>query len=218
MELGLKTFILRALAIPHSKLLGMQLVDLNLPEANCSVISPKTIGYFICFFDFLFLTFVFGKAVQLLIQHGWNPVATSTMSCASVLYVLHIICILCSCHGLSSQLSSWIVPKLVLKATTIVLCASVTVFLSFFLSFESPRLGKILGVAFNADFTSRAKEIRMGSVVLLAASAALSIVHTWLLILMIDCYKKVREKELERVCEQTLRLLNERKKNGVSKV
>nr|pir hypothetical protein C23H3.8 - Caenorhabditis elegans [Caenorhabditis elegans] len=110
----------------------------------CSPVKTRTVGLFIGIFDFLFLTATFLKSVQFLQLYGFNFFATAAVSSIGVLYAVHILCILACWYGLARQRSSWLVPKIVLKGTTVLICVAITLILAFFVSSNSPIIGNAI--------------------------------------------------------------------------
>ncbi|EFO91845.1 hypothetical protein CRE_08528 [Caenorhabditis remanei] len=184
----------------------------------CSPVKTRTVGLCIGIFDFLFLTATFLKSVQFLQLYGFNFFATAAVSSIGVLYAVHILCILACWYGLARQRSSWLVPKIVLKGTTVLICVALTLILAFFVSSNSPVIGNAIAHGFNAEYYDHRAVIDMACLVIVGVSTALSMAQGWLLVLLINIYRQVREEELERLCEKALKKLEKKKKEKTKKV
>ncbi|XGW34977.1 hypothetical protein V3C99_018764 [Haemonchus contortus] len=90
--------------------------DLDLRHLEfCLGKRTKAVGVAIGIVDFCSLTTAFVKCVQLLQHFGYTPLATSACYSIAVLYASHLFAILACWFGITRELSSWIVPKIVLK-------------------------------------------------------------------------------------------------------
>ncbi|CAB3405606.1 unnamed protein product [Caenorhabditis bovis] len=178
--------------------------------ACCSPIRTRTVGLFIGIFDFLFHSLTFARSVQFLQHYGFNFFATAAVSSIGVLYSIHVLCILACWYGLARRKSSWLVPKIVLKITTVFLCVSLTLILAFFVSSNSPTIGNLIADGFNAEYYDHKAVIDMGCMVIVFVSAILSFAQAWLLILLVNIYRQIRAEELERLCERAIRKLEKR--------
>ncbi|CAI5442810.1 unnamed protein product [Caenorhabditis angaria] len=137
--------------------------------------------------------------MQFLQHNGFNFIATAAVSSIGVLYSVHVLCILASWYGLIRQKSSWLVPKIVLKATTVVICMVLTLILAFFVSSNSPKIGNFIAEGFNAEYYDHRAVIDMACLVIVGISAILSMAQAWLLVLLINIYRQIRAQELERL-------------------
>lgn len=180
----------------------------------CSPVRTRTVGLCIGIFDFLFLTGTFLKSVQFLQLYGFNFFATAAVSSIGTLYAVHILCILACWYGLARKRSSWLVPKIVLKGTTVLICVGLTLILAFFVSSNSPVIGNVIAHGFNAEYYDHRAVIDMACLVIVGISTGLSMAQGWLLVLLINIYRQIREDELERLCEKALKKLARKEKNG----
>uniref|UniRef100_A0A8R1EV66 Uncharacterized protein n=1 Tax=Caenorhabditis japonica TaxID=281687 RepID=A0A8R1EV66_CAEJA len=183
----------------------------------CSPARTRTVGLCIGIFDFLFLTAAFLKSVQFLQLYGFNFFATSAVSSIGVLYAVHILCILACWYGLARRRSSWLVPKIVLKLTTVLICVSLTLILAFFVSSNSVLIGNAIAQGFNAEYYDHRAVIDMACLVIVGVSTALSVAQGWLLVLLINIYRQIREDELEELCEKALKKLARKEDGGAKK-
>ncbi|EYC07615.1 hypothetical protein Y032_0069g316 [Ancylostoma ceylanicum] len=135
----------------------------------------------------------------------YTPLVTSACYSIGLLYTLHLIGILACWYGITKELSSWIVPKIVLKSTTVVVSIAITCILTYFITNDPRYIGELIARGLNADYAEHKSAIDIGTTVLVTVSAALAMGQTWLLVLLVGCYKDTREKELERMLEKAMR-------------
>ncbi|VDM85164.1 unnamed protein product [Strongylus vulgaris] len=130
-----------------------------------------------------------------------------TSACYSIglLYVFHLFGILTFWYGISQELSSWIVPKIVLKFTTVLIFVVITCVLTYFINNNPAYVGIFIARGLNVDYLDYEGAIDIGATVLVTVSAAMAMGHIWLLVLLIGCYKDVRKKEIELLVEKAMK-------------
>ncbi|XGW34978.1 hypothetical protein V3C99_018764 [Haemonchus contortus] len=180
--------------------------DLDLRHLEfCLGKRTKAVGVAIGIVDFCSLTTAFVKCVQLLQHFGYTPLATSACYSIAVLYASHLFAILACWFGITRELSSWIVPKIVLKCTTVILLIVMTCILTYFILNNPRYIGGVIARGLNVDYLEHKSAIDFGTVVLVTVTAALAMGQIWLLLLIIGCYRETRQKELRRLLEKALR-------------
>ncbi|VDO30332.1 unnamed protein product [Haemonchus placei] len=145
----------------------------------------------------------------------YTPLATSACYSIAVLYASHLFAILACWFGITRELSSWIVPKIVLKCTTVVILIVMTCILTYFILNNPRYIGGAIARGLNVDYLEHKSAIDFGTVVLVTVTAALAMGQIWLLLLIIGCYRETRQKELRRLLEKALR--NEKLKENERK-
>ncbi|KAK5983714.1 hypothetical protein GCK32_007233 [Trichostrongylus colubriformis] len=181
--------------------------DLDLRRLEfCLGKRTKAVGIVIGVIDVCSLTTAFVKCIQLLQHFGYTPIATFACYSIGVLYTSHLIAILACWYGITRELSSWIVPKIVLKCTTVMLLIAITCILSYFISKNPSYFGGVIARGLNVDYLEHKSAIDFGTIVLVTITAAVAMGQIWLLLLLIGCYRDTRKKELRRLLEEALRV------------
>ncbi|WKY12564.1 hypothetical protein Q1695_003837 [Nippostrongylus brasiliensis] len=179
--------------------------DLDLRRLKfCIGRRTKVVGVVIGIFDFCFLTTAFVKCVQLVYQFGYTPLATSACFSIGMLYTSHLLATVAGWYGITRERSSWIVPKIVLKCTTVILLVAITCIITYFILYNPRHIGEFIARGLNADYLEHKSAIDVGVVVLVTVSASLSMGQIWLLLLLYGCYTETRKKELQRMFEKAI--------------
>ncbi|VDK77212.1 unnamed protein product [Cylicostephanus goldi] len=136
---------------------------------------------------------------------SYTPLVTSACYSVGLLYLFHLLGILTFWYGITKELSSWIVPKIVLKTTTVLACIIITCVLTYFITNNPAYIGNVIARGLNADYLDHKSAIDIGTIIVVTVCAAVAMGQTWLLALLIGCYKDTRKKELQRLLEEAMR-------------
>ena len=131
-----------------------------------------------------------------------------------ILYALHLCCIAFSWVGFAQEKSTFIVPKLVLKATTVLGCYALTFLLVYFCLSESYFLGDIIAKGFNTEY-HHAKEIVDGHAATAAGvGAGATVIQSCLFVILWSCYNTIREKEVSDMLQKYLKSEKQKERNA----
>ena len=127
------------------------------------------------------------------------------MSCVGTLYGLHLLGIASSWIGFAQEKSAFIIPKLVLKLTTIVGLYIFTVVLLFFCLTESDYIGEIIAKGFNTEYHNAKEIVDENAAKAAGVGVALCLYQTCLFVLLWYCYRNIRDAEVTFLLQKYLK-------------
>uniref|UniRef100_A0A1I8A6V5 Uncharacterized protein n=1 Tax=Steinernema glaseri TaxID=37863 RepID=A0A1I8A6V5_9BILA len=165
--------------------------------------SRRLPGLLVGIVDLVVLSVPLVRGVYVFVQlKVTNPVATGWVISLALLYVLHVLCIVLILFGVLFDKPLWMIPKLILKSFTILLCCGFTITVLYWILAESEYLEDlVLSVIHFQDYASPAK-IRFIGIGVLVASFVVTVLQFWLMYILLEAYGYVKEMQIRRKVEQ----------------
>uniref|UniRef100_A0A914VXD9 Metallo-beta-lactamase domain-containing protein n=1 Tax=Plectus sambesii TaxID=2011161 RepID=A0A914VXD9_9BILA len=170
----------------------------------CGCIHLKLACALIGVIDFVLLSIPLGKGIQLYLTIKSNPVAAGWFVASVMIYLLHFFCVLAKWYGIWRQRSLWILPKIVLKVFTVLLCVSVSAFFGYLVWNRSRMIINLVTRETSLSYRDARTAIKYGGSFLVAACCAFTCVQIWFLIVIYDCYRYVRDQELTAALQKLI--------------
>ncbi|TKR87605.1 hypothetical protein L596_011978 [Steinernema carpocapsae] len=139
-----------------------------------------------------------------------NPVATGWIISVSLLYVLHVICIIMVFFGSLFNKPLWVIPKLILKTFTILLCSGFTFVLFYWIVSESEYLEDLVTSVIHTDRYASDAKIRIIGIGMLIASMVFTFLQFWLMHVLIESYSYVKEVRIREKVDELVAKREER--------
>ncbi|KAK0412162.1 hypothetical protein QR680_006069 [Steinernema hermaphroditum] len=161
--------------------------------------SRRLPGLLVGIVDLVVLSVPLVRGVYVFVQlKVTNPVAAGWVISVSLLYVLHVICIVLILFGVLFNKPLWMIPKLILKSFTILLCCGFTFTIFYWILSESEHLEDlVLSVIHFQDYASPAK-IRFIGIGVLIASIIVTLLQFWLMYILVESYSYVKEMRIRQ--------------------
>lgn len=128
---------------------------------------------------------------------------TAWLVATSLLYTLHVICILANWYGVLRERPLWLIPKIVLKLFTITFCIASTVAVGYFLWDESYLLKFLIAQSRDKEYYAAKSTLAIGGSVLFLTCAIFTAIQVGLLKILLDSFNHIQSMYIERLIEQT---------------
>ncbi|KAK0412165.1 hypothetical protein QR680_006069 [Steinernema hermaphroditum] len=168
-------------------------------DMDLKLFSRRLPGLLVGIVDLVVLSVPLVRGVYVFVQlKVTNPVAAGWVISVSLLYVLHVICIVLILFGVLFNKPLWMIPKLILKSFTILLCCGFTFTIFYWILSESEHLEDlVLSVIHFQDYASPAK-IRFIGIGVLIASIIVTLLQFWLMYILVESYSYVKEMRIRQ--------------------
>ncbi|CAJ0576440.1 unnamed protein product, partial [Mesorhabditis spiculigera] len=182
--------------------------DLEL-DASCACRRrrhTKSYAALTTIFDLAFLTAAFLKCIHFFKLQRYNSFSTAAVTAGGCLYSVHIICILLAWAGLAAGKSLFLVPKIVLKTITVLMCLAATALLAFFIQNDFSVVGRLIAENTPLDYYEQRTTMEMAAMIIVGIGTVATIIQFWLLVLLVQCYRGMTRREIrEAVLRQKRR-------------
>lgn len=131
-----------------------------------------------------------------------NPVATAWLTACLLLYIMHVVCILANWYGVIRSRPLWMIPKLVLKLLTILICISSTCAMGYLIWVESPLLRFLVAKSRDMEYYAAKSTMAFMGAVLFVSCFVFSILQCAFLKILLDCFGHVEAIYTERLVDE----------------
>ncbi len=146
--------------------------------------------------DVLILSLTFARGIHLYLSVKTNPVVTAWFVASTMIFTLEIIVIVALWYGTWAEKSLWLLPKLVLKMFTIAFASLAILGLSYLVMEGSRIIIDLVASEMSLDYYSARQVVRIGGILLICAGCLFVCLELWFLVVLYDCYRYIKRREL----------------------
>lgn len=161
----------------------------------CRLMHLRTASFLIGVVDTLGMSAAFGRGLHLGLSMQHNPMAIGWFVISSLMFFLSFMCTLAMFYGVWRERYLWIVPKLVMKISAIVLYSATTVALVYMMMEHSQYLLDLVAEhVTKSDYEAARLALRTGGGGLAVAFLLMALAHVWFFYILYRCYKYLKDK------------------------
>ncbi len=171
---------------------------------GCCRLQSRYAGALIGLIDFILMSVPLARGIQLYLTIRSNPIITGWFIASAMLYALHVVCIAAAWYGIARRRSLWLLPKLILKLFTVALCTGAIALFIYLIYIRSRLLVNIVTQHTELGYYTARSTVQIGGTLLIGIFVVFTLVQMWFFTILLDCYRHIREIELNAIVEKYL--------------
>lgn len=161
----------------------------------CRLLHVKTASFLIGIIDTLGMSAAFGRGVHLGVHMQHNPAAISWLVISSLMFAFGCACTVAMFVGVWREKYLWMIPKLVMKISAVVLYSATTIVLVYMMMEHSQYLLDLVAEhVTKSDYETVRLALRTGGGGLAVAFLLMALLHVWWFFVLYRCYKYLKDR------------------------